>query len=188
MNMNEYVTELSRGSYTLEEVGGKAVNLAHMIQDGFNIPSAYVVKVDAYNTFIRDSLGGEISAQLLEIDFNDENSLSRGCKNIRDTIKRVKLPDNFFSDIDIPKGYYAVRSSAVSEDLPDASFAGQLDSYLNIKRDDILEKVVECWASYWTDRAVKYRHDSSIGHLDSEHGAAGIAVVVQRMVDAETSG
>jgi pyruvate,water dikinase len=188
MNMNEYVTELSRGSYTLEEVGGKAVNLAHMIQDGFNIPSAYVVKVDAYNTFIRESLGGEISAQLLEIDFNDENSLSRGCKNIRDTIKRVKLPDNFFSDIDMPKGYYAVRSSAVSEDLPDASFAGQLDSYLNIKRNDILEKVVECWASYWTDRAVKYRHDSSIGHLDSEHGAAGIAVVVQRMVDAETSG
>jgi pyruvate,water dikinase len=63
-----------------------------------------------------------------------------------------------------------------------------LDSFLNIKKENILEKVVDCWASYWTDRAVKYRHDSSIGHLDTELTAAGIAVLVQKMVNADISG
>ena len=56
-----------------------------------------------------------------------------------------------------------MRSSALAEDLEDDSFAGQLDSFLNIKEGKYLTNIIECWASYWTDRAVKYRHDSSIG-------------------------
>ena len=112
---------------------------------------------------------------------------------IRSIIKSQDLPQNLFLEINnriinLPEGYYAVRSSAVAEDLPDASFAGQLDSFLNIKKEDILEKIVDCWASYWNDRAVKYRHDSSIGHLDTELAVAGIAVLVQKMVNADISG
>ncbi|MDP3066798.1 MAG: PEP/pyruvate-binding domain-containing protein, partial [Methanobacteriaceae archaeon] len=147
----------------------------------------------AYNFFIKKELEGKISKILDSIDFNNEDSISYGCSSIRSIIKRDDLPLNLFLTINnkiitLPDGYYAVRSSAVAEDLADASFAGQLDSFLNIKKEDILEKVIECWASYWTDRAVKYRHDSSIGHLDTELTAAGIAVVVQKMVNADISG
>ena len=164
-----------------------------MSEAGFNIPPAFIVSVDAYDFFIKKELEGKISKILDSIDFKDENSISSGCSSIRSIIKSEELPQNLFLEINnninnLPEGYYAVRSSAVAEDLADASFAGQLDSFLNVKKEDILENIVDCWASYWTDRAVKYRHDSSIGHLDSEMTAAGIAVLVQKMVNADISG
>lgn len=85
--------------------------------------------------------------------------------------------------IDFGGSYFAVRSSAVAEDLPDASFAGQQDTFLFIRPEDVGRMVVRCWASYWNDRAVKYRHDMGIDHLST-----GMAVVVQRMVSSDTSG
>lgn len=186
--MTEYTVELGKNKLPIEEIGGKAVNLDLMIQSGFNVPSAFVIKVEAYQDFIEKTLQDEISQVLHQIDFEDEQSISQGCQTIRGLIKTVQLPGSLLSDRQISEGFYAVRSSAISEDLPDASFAGQLDSFLNVKKDDILKKVVECWASYWTDRAVKYRHDTGIDHLLTDKNAAGIAVVVQKMVDAHASG
>lgn len=186
--MTEYTVELGKDKLPIEEIGGKAVNLDLMIQSGFNVPPAFVIKVEAYQDFIEKKLQGEISQILDQIDFEDEQSISQGCQTIRKYIKSVQLPGSILSDRQISDGFYAVRSSAISEDLPDASFAGQLDSFLNVKKDYILKKVVECWASYWTDRAVKYRHDTGIDHLLTEKNAAGIAVVVQKMVDAHASG
>nr|WP_279383560.1 PEP/pyruvate-binding domain-containing protein [Methanobacterium formicicum] len=177
----------------MKKIGGKALNLCKMSSAGFKVPYAFVVSVDAYDYFIKKELESEISQILNSIDFNSEKSIARGCSSIKDIITSGTLPTNLREEIqqkieDLPPGYYAVRSSAVAEDLPDASFAGQLDSFLNTARENILERVVDCWASYWNDRAVKYRHDSSIGHLDTELAAAGIAVVVQRMVNADISG
>ncbi|MGZ7210356.1 MAG: PEP/pyruvate-binding domain-containing protein, partial [Methanobacterium sp.] len=193
MMNNRYVMDVDAVDPEIEKIGGKALNLGKMSRAGFNIPPAFVVSVDAYDLFIKNELEGKISKILNSIDFTSESSISYGCYEIRSMIKDEKLPQDLFLEIknkimNLPDGCYAVRSSAVAEDLADASFAGQLDSFLNVKRDDILEKVIHCWASYWNDRAVKYRHDSSIGHLDSEIGAAGIAVVIQKMVNAEVSG
>ncbi|HII83925.1 MAG TPA: phosphoenolpyruvate protein kinase, partial [Methanobacterium subterraneum] len=188
-----YVIDLKEKDLSIEKIGGKARNLSKMSFAGFNIPPAFIVSVDAYDSFIKKELEGEISEILDSIDFDMEDSISQGCSSIRNIIKSEELPSDMFLEInnkimDLPDGYYAVRSSAVAEDLEDASFAGQLDSFLNIKKDGILNKVIECWASYWNDRAVKYRHDSSIGHLDTELTSAGIAVLVQKMVNANISG
>ena len=190
---NNYVIDLKEKSLKIEKIGGKALNLGKMSFAGFNIPPAFIVSVDAYDFFIKKGLEGKISKILDSIDFKSEDSVGKGCSQIRSIIKSEKLPENLFLEInnkinDLPDGFYAVRSSAVAEDLADASFAGQLDSFLNIKKEDILEKVIDCWASYWNNRAVKYRHDSSIGHLDTELASAGIAVLVQKMVNANISG
>lgn len=190
---NKYVIDLKEKDLSIEKIGGKALNLNKMSFAGFNIPPAFIVTVDAYDFFIKKKLESKISKILKSIDFEKEESLSYGCSSIRNIIKSEKLPSDLFLEINnnimnLPDGYYAVRSSAVAEDLEDASFAGQLDSFLNIKKEDILEKIIECWRSYWNDRAVKYRHDSSIEHLDTELSSAGIAVLVQKMVNAHVSG
>ena len=185
--------ELKARDIPLEKIGGKALNLSKMSKAGFNIPPAFVVGVDAYDFFIKQKLEAEISKILASIDFNNDKSLSEGCASIRNLIKTEKVPDAILVEINnkiesLPPGYYAVRSSATSEDLDDASFAGQLDTFLNIRKEDILEKIIDCWASYWNSRAVKYRHDSSIEHLDTAQSSAGIAVLVQKMVNATVSG
>jgi len=82
-----------------------------------------------------------------------------------------------------PEGIWAVRSSAVAEDLPTASFAGQQDTFLNIPTDAVVDHVRRCWASYWNDRALAYRNDAAVPQLET-----GIAVVIQRMVHPEASG
>lgn len=183
-----YVIELDHQDLPLEKAGGKALNLAKLTQAGFNIPPAFIISVEAYDSFIKGEMEDKISHILHSVDFNREDSISQGCSSIKDLIKGEKLPSAIHSQVtarikSLPQGYYAVRSSAVAEDLADASFAGQLDSYLYIKKEDILDRVTDCWASYWNDRAVKYRHDSALGHQDS-----GIAVLVQKMVDADISG
>ncbi|MFA0834914.1 MAG: PEP/pyruvate-binding domain-containing protein [Methanobacterium formicicum] len=193
VDKDKYVVDLKEKDLSIEKIGGKALNLAKMSAAGFNIPPAFTVSVDAYDFFIKKELEAKISEILRIIDFTHEDSISEGCSVIRSMIKSQELPQDLFLEItrkisDLPDGYYAVRSSAVAEDLADASFAGQLDSFLNIKKEDILENIIKCWASYWTDRAVKYRHDSSIGHLDTELSSAGLAVLVQKMVNADISG
>ena len=209
--MDSYVIDLQK-DLPIEKTGGKALNLGKLIRSGFHIPPAIVVTAEAYDELIQKELEVEITEILNLIDFGDEKSISNGCSRIHELIKSVKLPENILDDITgkIPDGYYAVRSSAISEDLPDASFAGQLDSYLNVKKEDIPKKVVECWASYWNDRAVKYRHDTGIDQLETgiridtdnfksnidtdiktlktKKNTTGIAVLVQKMVDADVSG
>ncbi len=192
-DIDHYAMDLDLEVIKPERIGGKALNLAKMSSAGFNIPPAFVVSVEAYDYFIKKELEGKISEILDSINFKHEDSLREGCSKIRNIIKSEELPDGLVYELKqkierLPEGYYAVRSSALAEDLDDASFAGQLDSFLNTKKEDIIDRVVDCWASYWNDRAVKYRHDSSIGHLDTELTAAGIAVIVQKMVDATVSG
>lgn len=188
-----YTMHLKDEGMAIEKIGGKALNLSKLSSVGYNIPMAFIVSVDAYDFFIKEELESEISAILDSIDYNKENSIYIGSKLIKNLIKSKEIPVNLLNKIqdqikNLPEGYYAVRSSALAEDLEDASFAGQLDSFLYVSKDDILENIIECWASYWNDHAIKYRHDSSIGHLDTEVEAAGIAVLVQKMVNADVSG
>ncbi len=193
MEINKFVIDLKEKDIPIEKIGGKALNLAKMNSAGFNIPPAFIVSVEAYDFFIEKELECKISKLLDSIDFKNEDSISKGSSLIRSIIKSEDLPQNLFYELNnaiknLPDGHYAVRSSAVAEDLQDASFAGQLDSFLYVKKDDILENIIDCWASYWNDRAIKYRHDSSIVHLDTKIVVAGIAVLVQKMVNADISG
>ncbi|MDI6644142.1 MAG: PEP/pyruvate-binding domain-containing protein [Methanobacteriaceae archaeon] len=187
MASNSYVKELQAEDLQLEDIGGKALNLCKISHAGFNVPPAFIVSADAYAEFIIN-FQDKISKILDSTDFNQEGSVLKGCKEIKSLLKSEPLPEKLYLELtnkisNLPQGYYAVRSSAVAEDLQDASFAGQMDTFLNTRKEDILDRVIDCWASYWNDRAVKYRHDSGMEQLET-----GLAVLVQKMVNAETSG
>ena len=170
-------------------VGGKGINISKMAAAGFSVPPAISVTSYAYRSFLDiTGIGKAIDNILASTDFDDEQSLDSSSDLIRSLFLNAEIPEeelgelkrDFFS---LDGEYFAVRSSAVAEDLADASFAGQQDTYLNVKKHDIPSKVLECWASYWNARAMKYRHDAS-----KDHDNEGMAVVVQRMVRSDISG
>ncbi|OPY34158.1 MAG: putative phosphoenolpyruvate synthase [Methanomassiliicoccales archaeon PtaU1.Bin124] len=180
--------ELSKvGEQELGLTGGKAGNLANMIASGFDVPPGFVVPVTEYDRFIKDTgLDVKISALLEKLDFEDPAAVERTCRQIRESIVGHPARDELAKEIGSStsgKGLWAVRSSAIAEDLADASFAGQQDTYLNVRPDSVMEHVRRCWASYWNERAVTYRHDNQVPQLRT-----GIAVLVQRMVTADRSG
>ncbi len=173
----------------IELVGGKGVNIAKMISNGFSVPPAIALTVDAYEMFLnRNGLRETISRILDETDFDDDVSLNGSSEKIRDLILNADITDEELTDFKpqfkkLGGEYFAVRSSAVAEDLADASFAGQQDTYLNVTVRGIIGMVLKCWASYWNARAMKYRHDSNKDHLSQ-----GMAVVIQKMVKSDISG
>lgn len=189
MNGDALIIPLDGRECDISVVGGKAINLNKMTQAGFSVPRAVSVACYVYEDFLRDTgLYEIISRKLEEIDYTNADSIVEKSAEIRQLIMDAEFPENvmeatkniFSSHF---SKYFAVRSSAVAEDLEDASFAGQQDTYLNVVADDVPYRVKCCWASYWTDRAVKYRHDAGINHLEQ-----GIAVVIQKMVESEISG
>jgi pyruvate,water dikinase len=183
------VVPLNSSDLDISLVGGKGINIAKMIANGFSVPPALSVTVDAYDMFLDiTGLRGRISDILAETDFEDSDALEKSSETIRKLFFEVELPEDEIEELkrnffDLDGEYFAVRSSAVAEDLADASFAGQQDTYLNVRKHDIIEMVLRCWTSYWNVRAMKYRHDSSKNHL-----AQGMAVVVQKMVKSDISG
>ncbi|NLT36555.1 MAG: phosphoenolpyruvate protein kinase [Methanomassiliicoccus sp.] len=171
------------------EVGGKAANLGRLIAGGFPVPPGLVIPVEAYDEYLgREGIRQKIVEALSSIDFQDEASVEKASGTIKglfsdiDTGEVVAGLDLALADID-PESLWSVRSSAVAEDLATASFAGQQDTYLNIRRPNVSENVRKCWASFWNTRAISYRHKAGVDQISS-----GIAVVVQRMVDARSSG
>ncbi len=183
------IVPLDSADLDISLVGGKGVNIAKMISSGFSVPPAFSVTVDAYEMFLDiTGLKQKISDILDSTDFNDESSLEASSEKIRNLFLETEPPEDEIrilkNDLSGMEGqYFAVRSSAVAEDLADASFAGQQDTYLNVRKHDIIKMVLTCWASYWNARAMKYRHDASKDHLSQ-----GMAVVVQRMVASDISG
>ena len=180
----------------VSEVGGKAANLGEMLKAGFPIPLAFVITTAAYEKFLNVSgLDAEINSILSEIDVELPETLQRDSEKIRELIRGKNVPDDIKREI--TKSYIhlskktkedecfvAVRSSAVSEDSKVASFAGQQETYLNVKGvAEVIESVKKCWASLYTPRAIFYR---KMHKIDSSQSP--MSVVVQMMVDAETAG
>ena len=162
---------------TLGRVGGKAANLGALVRAGFPVPAGVCLTTAAY----RRAVGSALDALLAE--GTDSAGLA---EKARAAVLAVPVPDEVADAVraTCPDGPVAVRSSATAEDLPDASFAGQQDTFLNIVGDDaVLDAVRRCWASLWTDRAVAYR-----GAHDIDHAAVTLAVVIQSMVDARWAG
>jgi rifampicin phosphotransferase len=183
---------LSSPDLTLANAGGKGANLSALIRGGFRVPGGFVVTTAGYDAFVAaNGLAAPITALVDVIDGADPTAYDRASEEIRALFARASLPDDLQEallaayTVAIPDASpVAVRSSATAEDLPDASFAGQQDTYLNIIGPEaLLDAVTRCWASLWTGRAIAYRRRQSISP-----GDVSLAVVVQQMVPAEVAG
>jgi len=178
-------------------VGGKGANLGEMTQAGFPVPFGFAITVDAYDTFLDENhLREFIDEVLKETDRNNADELQKAAAKIQKKLMKSRVPKDVARDtIDAykklskkskykNKALVAVRSSATAEDLPDASFAGQQATFLNVKGDaTLLEKAKECWASLFTARAIFYREENKI-----KHDKVKISVIVQIMVQSDVSG
>jgi pyruvate,water dikinase len=178
------------GSDDLESVGGKGASLGELTGADLPVPSGFVVSADTYRSFIERTGIDEELFEAVDIDPDDSSALAEAEQTAEDLILETELPDDIadeiiesYDDLEDGEAFVAVRSSATAEDLPDASFAGQQETFLNITREDLLDRVKHCWASLFTKRAIYYREEQGF-----DHDRVDIAVVVQRMVDAEKSG
>ncbi len=187
--MEEQVISLSAKGEA-KDIGGKARNLMDLMAAGFPVPEGWVVSTSAYERFLdRNGLRQRISEALMDLDYKDAVKVVRCAEAVRSWMMAGEMDPQLAERLlkaTEPFGHsglWAVRSSAIAEDLEEASFAGQQDTYLNVTREKLADSVRKCWASYWNDRAIEYRHDNGVNHL-----ASGMAVVVQRMVNADSSG
>ena len=175
-------------------VGGKGANLGELTSAGFPVPGAFVLTTVAYDYFLEKSkIMGRIEDELNGIDRTSDQSLADASKRIRALFETYEIPDDLKKEVMsgyrilVPKGstgFVAVRSSATAEDLPDASFAGQQETYLNVKdEEDLFDKIRKCWSSLFTARAISYREKQGYAHEEVK-----LAVVVQKMVNSDVSG
>ena len=171
-------------------VGGKGANLARMAQAGLPVPAGFLITTLAYRRFLAENrLDEPIRAALLSLDGGAPAALESVSANIRARFAGAPLPDELAAAIlSAYRGMggpaVAVRSSATAEDLPEMSFAGQQDTYLNILGPEhLLRAVVDCWGSLWTARAIGYRARNGVSQ-----DAVSLAVVVQGMVQSQVSG
>ncbi|CAM2719449.1 unnamed protein product [Rotaria socialis] len=178
----------------LEVVGGKGANLAILFQRGFSVPDAFIVTTHAFQYVLNNQQTKDVLLIIDTLDVENINQLENASNTIKATICDICLPSDM---IDLIINNYnhlceknatmnmhvAVRSSATAEDLPDNSFAGQQDTYLHVTKENLIEKVKECWASLFTARAISYRKKSNI-----DHKIVKLAVVIQQMIFSEVSG
>ncbi|OYR64838.1 phosphoenolpyruvate synthase [Halorubrum ezzemoulense] len=173
-------------------VGGKAASLGELIGAGLPVPPGFAVTAGTYRTFIEEAGIDDELFDAVDVDPEDSAALREAEATAERLILDTPFPDEVREEIleqyramgeDGEEAFVAVRSSATAEDLPDSSFAGQQETFLNVREDDLLRRVKECWASLFTQRAIYYRQQRGFPHADVD-----IAVVVQRMVDAEKSG
>jgi len=177
-------------------VGGKNASLGEMIktlgEKGINVPSGFAITAYAYKYMIEKAgIDKKIREILADLNTHDVNNIAERGKKIRELIKKTPLPPELEKAIrqeyrNMEKRYgknvdVAVRSSATAEDLPDASFAGQQETYLNVRGEtQLLEKVRDCFASLFTNRAISYRTDKGFDHF-----SVYISVGVQKMVRSD---
>src|SRR5215216_363613 len=178
--------ELTRDD--IEQAGGKGANLGELTRAGLLVPPGFVIVTDAYRAYVAEhQLADKIAKFAAPTD--DPAGYEAASEQIR-----ALFADDVFDALrtDIAEAYaalgedapVAVRSSATAEDLPEASFAGQQDTYLNVRGlEDLLAAVRDCWASLWTARAMAYRARQGI-----DPATVSLAVVVQRMVESEAAG
>ena len=173
----------------LPQVGGKAANLGELLAAGLPVPDGFCLTTEAYVRAVGPLGLAEVHNALQETPADDLEALALLAARARSLIGSAELPTAVAGEVltayraldGVP---VAVRSSATAEDLPFASFAGQQDTYLNVTDAvALLDAVRKCWASLWTDRAVAYRASRNI-----DPATVALAVVVQRMVDAEAAG
>ena len=188
--------ELHRKDVNL--VGGKSSSLGEMTSSmDVPVPYGFATTARAYREFMdKSGVKAQVDALLAGIkDYEDSDELHTTCAKIRQTIVDAEMPDDIERDIKMAYAqladkmgqkdpFVAIRSSATAEDLPDASFAGQQESYLNIRgADDVVNRVQECYASLFTDRATYYRHKQNF-----PTDKVALSAAIQMMVFSKASG
>lgn len=185
-----WFNEISKKS--LGVAGGKGANLGEMVGASLPVPNGFVITAQAYAEFLdKKRIRSKIEKILEKVDVNDTKVLEKASEKIRKLIEAESVPPEIEKDIlkaykklSNSGGAVAVRSSATAEDLPEASFAGQQDTFLNIfGGNELIKSVKQCWSSLFTPRAIFYRESHNI-----EHSKVLIAVVVQLMVNAKKAG
>ncbi|MFR3064633.1 phosphoenolpyruvate synthase [Peptoniphilus sp.] len=177
-------------------VGGKGANLGELTSFGLPVPPGFCVTAEAYTKFIKYAELDEVVKFLMEaVDVENVDDLTNVSKEIQTKIKEkdfdpeleeeiLRAYREFSENIGVKDPEVAVRSSATAEDLPDASFAGQQDTYLHISgEEELLNHIRDCFASLWTSRAIYYREKQNYDHFD-----VALSVVIQKMVNSEKSG
>lgn len=175
-------------------VGGKGANLGEMVKAGFPVPDGFIVSSHAYFQFLKHNLlTTKINHLIKTINFDDPNSLMQVSAHIKKLIQHGEVTEELQKEIFasylqlggvLKDPLVAIRSSATAEDLPTASFAGQQETFLNVRGEaNVLLKIKDAWASLFEPRAMFYRHEKKFDHF-----RVGIAIVVQKMVHSETSG
>ncbi len=178
------------GAADLPLVGGKGANLGVLTNAGFPVPPGFCVTTSAFEQFMAATSTADLYSQLASLEAPDVERVRQIGQEIRERLRQIPIP------LDVEQAVrraweaagsayaYAVRSSATAEDLPDASFAGQQDTYLNVRGViQLLDAVRDCWISLFTDRAILYRMQNSF-----DHRQVRLSVVVQRMIEPEVSG
>ncbi len=169
--------------------GGKGASLGEMINNNISVPSGFVALATAFDRFLEETdLFQDIEAQLHKVNYDDIASVDRASRVIRDLIHDALMPEDLQKEFmaDFKKmncKYVAVRSSATAEDSSEASWAGELESFLNTTEKTLLLNIKNCWSSLFTPRAIFYRKEKDL--FDTK---VSVAVVVQKMVDSEISG
>ncbi len=178
------------GKKDIPLAGGKGANLGEMTRAGIPVPPGFIVTADAYFTFLKEAkLEKQLRYFLKSLDIEDSRKLKETSDKIKGELSHAPMPEAIAHEIkqayrELGSGLVAVRSSATAEDLPEASFAGQQRTFLNVQgEDNVLAAVQGCWASLFEARAIFYRQQGGFDHL-----TVGLAVPVQQMVQSEISG
>ncbi|SDM82741.1 phosphoenolpyruvate synthase [Sediminibacillus halophilus] len=177
-------------------VGGKGANLGELTNGGIRVPPGFCVTAQAYSDFIKErNLDKQILEEVKQLDMENNAQLQSTSALIRELILQTDILKSIEAEIREAYAtfqhslqqddlFVAVRSSATAEDLPEASFAGQQDTYLEIKGiSEVIRHVKKCWASLWTARAIYYREKQHFSHFD-----VSLCAVVQKMVNSKKAG
>jgi rifampicin phosphotransferase len=188
----EYVLSLDDRRAILETVGGKGASLARLLRAGVPVPGGFHLTTAAYEQVVAvNDLENGIQAALEKIETSNPDTLESASGEIEELFLRGSMPQDIseaisraYASLPEDEPAVAVRSSATAEDLPGASFAGQQETYLNVRGEkELKEAVKRCWASLWTARAIGYRERQGFGQ-----DRVAVAVIVQQLVPAEVSG
>jgi phosphohistidine swiveling domain-containing protein len=192
LKSSEYILPLANPRATLESVGGKGASLARLVAAGLPVPDGFHVTTAAYRHFVHaNGLQEQILSKLEVVDLERPSTLESAAREIQAAFRHGQIPGELASAVieayaTLPgrNPAVAVRSSATAEDLPEASFAGQQESFLNVSgADAVLEATQKCWASLWTARAIGYRARQGI-----QPDQIALAVAIQLLVPAESAG
>ena len=169
--------------------GGKGASLGEMTRVKMPVPPGFVVLADAFDRFLAETdLDVEVAAILKKVNYKDINSVDKASNTIRDLLADANFPEDIGTAIKkdfikLGAEFVAVRSSATAEDSSVASWAGELETYLDTNKRMLLENVKKCWSSLFTPRAIFYRQEKKL--LKTK---VSVAVVIQKMIESEISG
>lgn len=187
--------------------GGKGASLGEMIRAKMSVPPGFIILVEAFDKFLRETdLVVEIASQVKRMNYKDINSIDRASNVIRDLIHDALMPQDLEKEFikefkKLNAKYVAVRSSATAEDSAIASWAGELETYLNTAESNLIENIKKCWSSLFTPRALFYAFEKEIITTDTQKKIrartckqladcypVGVAVVIQKMVQSDIAG